>query len=143
MNHFTITLLFLSLSLGLFSCKKNRVDKIETPQGFIENDWNTVLLHAKNNNRNVFILFYATWCEHCENFKKNTLNDPEVESYMNAHFAAGTLDAERDKGLELFTQYSFPGYPTLAVFDQDGNLLTSKNAVLTPQEFLEWINPYE
>jgi len=139
-NYFLIILVAL---LALSSCRKDKVGEIDLPKGFIENDWDATLLAAQENDRNVFVHFYASWCVKCADLKENTLNDVTVEDYLYDNFVSASLDKEEGRGLELFEEHDLMAMPALCVFDKDGSLITVHYGKLDPAPFIEWIQEFE
>ena len=116
--------LFLVLTSLLFafpSCNKNKVTKIPLPDGAIENDWNKAISAAQDNDRPIFVHFYADWCRLCADFKEEVLNEPEVEAYMLANFVNATLDSEKEPGKAIYESFGLSGHPNLVVTDKNGN----------------------
>jgi len=136
-------LLFALVSVLLTSCTKERVTKVDLPEGYFENDWPSVLNSAQEHDKNIFVHLYANWCIHCAEFKADVLNEAEVETYMFDHFIGAEMDAEMGKGIELVADHNLSGHPHMAVFDKDENLLSSHLGKMTKAEFLGWIADYE
>lgn len=59
---------------------------------------------ATSERRPIFGLFYADWCEYCEETFQTTLQDPVISQYLNTHFVCFKLNVES---------------PDQIVFDQD------------------------
>lgn len=88
---------------------------------------------AGRENKNVFVMFTASWCGWCHRMK-NSMNDEEVKAYFDASFVPlyFVVDESAEKkqletpGAEAFrAQYGGhnQGIPFWLVFDKDGNLL--------------------
>jgi thioredoxin 1 len=138
-----ITFVLLSTLLGLSACNKNKVTKIPLPDGFIENDWNKAISTAQDNDRPIFVHFYADWCSLCADFKEEVLNDTEVEAYMLANFIGASLDSEKEPGLAIYNSFNLGGHPNLVVTDKDGNKIGEHLGKMNKVQFLEWIKTYE
>lgn len=143
MKYFAIILLAALCFTSFTSCNKEKVSKVPLPDGYYEDDWNTPLSAAQDYDRNIFVQFYADWCTHCATFKKDVLNDPEVESYMKANFVPVLLDDEKSVGKDLLNKIGLSGHPLSVMFDKDGNKIGSHLGKMNKSEFLEWIKPYE
>ncbi len=138
---FSFSVLLFFVAITFISCKKNLVTKVNTPVGFFENDWTGAMSKATELDRKVFVQFYADWCEHCESFKKNTLNDAATETYLKENFIVVLMDMEKGVGKEKYELHKFEGIPVLAVFDKSDALKGSKNGNLAPVDFKTWIDP--
>lgn len=88
---------------------------------------------AGKENKNVFVMFTASWCGWCHRMK-NSMSDGEVKSYFDASFIPlyFVVDESADKkNLETPGAQDFrtrfggnnQGIPFWLVFDKDGNLL--------------------
>merc|ERR1712023_338324 len=82
-----------------------------------------------NGERPALVMFYATWCPHCKNFK------PEYEKLANAvgqDYLIGRVDGETYS--DLADDYQISGYPTLKLIRQDKQQGTSKSAAAEEYE---------
>lgn len=94
---------------------------------FIEDDWNTALLQAKEQNKLVFLDIYATWCGPCKMLKQYTFADTSVGNFFNNNFVNISVDGEKGVGPQLAQKFSIEGYPSLIITDATGKpvLLTA------------------
>jgi|GEM_PF-1295973 len=143
MKYLAILLLAMLSITSFTSCNKDKVSKVPSPDGYYEDEWDTPLAVAQDYDRNIFVQFYADWCTHCATFKKDVLNDTEVESYMKDTFVPVLMDEEKSVGSDLLAQHGLSGHPLSVIFDKDGNKIVSHKGKMTKTEFLEWIKPYE
>lgn len=63
------------------------------------------------------VMFYASWCGHCKNFK------PEFEKAakkIGMQVSFGAVDGDSEKS--LLARYSVQGFPTIKVFSQGGKV---------------------
>lgn len=141
MNKFFLPLLVSSLLI--ISCAKTKVSKIPLPDGFIENDWSTAVSVAKDNDRKIFVQFYADWCSLCATFKDEVLNDPEVKTYLNEHFINVLMDTEKGEGPILFSKYQLSGHPQSAMIGHDELLIGNHAGKMDKTQFLAWVKQYE
>jgi thioredoxin-related protein len=88
---------------------------------------------AAKENKNVFIIFHASWCGWCHKMDKS-MNDPGCKNFFEENFVIRHLvvDESTDKknlenpgAIELRTKYygDGQGIPYWLVFDKDGKLL--------------------
>ncbi|MEO6610899.1 MAG: thioredoxin family protein [Chitinophagaceae bacterium] len=89
---------------------------------------------AARENKNVFIMFHASWCGWCHKMD-NSMNDPRCKKFFDDNYVIRHLvvDESKDKlylenpgAKELRTKYfgDGQGIPFWLVFDQNGNLLS-------------------
>jgi thioredoxin-related protein len=91
---------------------------------------------AKDNDKYLFVDVYATWCGPCKLLKRNTFSDEEVGAYFNENFVSKMVDGERGEGLALVKKHPIPGYPTMFIFDAEGNLKGKVVGYQTPDQLL-------
>lgn len=90
---------------------------------------------AKAENKKIFVDFYTQWCGPCKMLAKQVFPLPEVGDYLNANFVCLKLDAEAE-GLELAKKVHVAAYPTLMVFDADGNVIGKFEGSRSPEDFI-------
>ena len=119
-NQITIVKAFLVFTYLLFSLEESlgQSEGIKFHQG----SWDEVLQEAENQNKFIFVDFYADWCGPCIWMQKNVFPDPELSEYYNSNFVNFQVDAEREEA-ELVNKMQIEAFPTLAFFDSDGNVL--------------------
>ena len=112
----------------------------------------------KKSPKKIIMDVYTNWCGPCKMLDKNTFHNPDVVKYINQYYYAVKFNAEgneeityngktytnpdykealanRRNGIHQFTYYlRVNSYPTVAYFDEKGNLLTSIIGYKTPQQ---------
>ena len=81
-----------------------------------EHDFNKALQKAKNQNKEVMMMYSATWCPECDYMKEVVFKDKEVSQYIQKHFIVLSLDVQKDKLLDGF---NFVGIPTFIFIDKN------------------------
>ncbi len=81
------------------------------------------LLAAKKTDKNIFLYFHAQWCTYCTQLKVRTFSDKKVQSYLNEHFVAIAVDA--DKNQNIARQYQVMGLPTMWFLKPDGSKISN------------------
>lgn len=76
---------------------------------------------AKAENKMIFVDFYTQWCGPCKMLAKKVFPTKEVGDFLNSSYICLKLDAEAE-GQTLAKAINVTAYPTLAVFDSEGNL---------------------
>lgn len=90
---------------------------------------------AKAEGKLIFVDFYTKWCGPCKRMAANVFPKKEIGHYLNPNFVCLKLDAEAE-GAELAKSVEVKAYPTLMVFDADGNSLGSFAGMKDGQEFI-------
>lgn len=102
------------------------------------------LEQAKEENKNLFILITApTWCGPCKWMEANTFKDEEVISFINREFipvrVVDTVNGKRNPDLKLF---DFSGFPTVFVFNREGEPLTSSVGAVDAETLIKRTEGY-
>ncbi len=125
-----IALIFLA-----FSCKTKKViaplEDYPKGQVFFEKSdlLSTVLDKAAEEDKLVFIDFYADWCLPCKMMDEDVFSDQTTADYLNDNFVNYKIDAEKGNGPDLAQLYNIQAYPTLLFLDTKGRVLVSKMGV--------------
>ncbi len=90
---------------------------------------------AKAEGKLIFVDFYTQWCGPCKRMAANVFPKKEIGDYLNPNFVCLKLDAEAE-GAELAKAVEVKAYPTLMVFDADGNKLGSFAGMKDGKEFI-------
>jgi thiol-disulfide isomerase/thioredoxin len=101
------------------------------------------LLEAQNTDKNVFVMFKASWCGLCKKLKRN-INSPELEPLFRNNYVFADLvvfESKKNKHLEndgasdLLNQYkgSDSGIPFWVILDKSGKLLANSKLDNTTQ----------
>jgi thioredoxin-related protein len=93
-------------------------------------------LRALEGGRMLFVDVYATWCGPCKMMDREVYTDPVVAEYMNSHFVNARMDGETDYGRQYATEQQLEGYPTMYIFDPDGNRINKLVGYIPAVEFL-------
>jgi len=99
--------------------------------------WQQVQAKAKAKNKLIFVDFYATWCGPCKYLEKEVFTQAEVGQYFNANFINLRIDAEKEEQI-LVNFVDIEAYPTLIVFDKNGNIIKKVVGALDASELIEF-----
>ena len=64
---------------------------------------------AKNNNKAVFLHFYATWCGYCAKMEKDSFQDNSIAEYLNDNFISIRVDVDKEQNIaEKYNVFALP-----------------------------------
>ena len=89
-----------------------------------EHDFNTALQKAKNQNKEVMMMYSAPWCPECNYMKEVVFKNKEVLAYLQKHFVVLSLDVQKDT---LPDGFNFPGIPAFFFLDKNAK---EKNKII-------------
>jgi uncharacterized protein YyaL (SSP411 family) len=87
---------------------------------------------AREEDKPVMLFLSAFWCRYCQRMDEGALSDRENMALLNAYFSA--LRVENATRPDIDARYNLNGWPTIAFFTPDGELLAAAN-FLPPEEF--------
>ncbi len=94
-----------------------------------ENVWMTddkaAFKKASQENKPLFVDFYADWCLPCLEMEKNAFSKPEVQTYLTQNFIPLKINCteETPQCNQMVDRYKVIGWPTMIILDSKGNLL--------------------
>lgn len=98
---------------------------------------------ADQNDRIVFALFTADWCEPCAKFKRGALADSRIVDWVKAHAQPVYVDMTKaDAGdadaAGLKSRYEINAYPSLLLMKK-GKEIARLEEVLSARDLLKWL----
>jgi tetratricopeptide (TPR) repeat protein len=106
-----------------------------------DQSYDQILARAKQENKYVFIDFFATWCGPCKRMDEKTFTDAKVQDLLNSMIAAD-WDAEKDPHVDVAKKYKVSAYPTMIVIGPDGKEVDRHLGYLDAAEFITTIDGY-
>ena len=108
------------------------------------NDFATGLELAESEGKPMLVDFYAVWCGPCKTMDQVTFRDPAVVAGLQDVIpvridAEGTEPVRGLVGEELAMKYNVVTYPTLALIDDQGKLISRSRGAMPPAKFLAWL----
>lgn len=101
------------------------------------NDFDEALAKAKQEEKLVFVDFYATWCGPCKQMAEKIFTDEEVGKYMNEHFVCMQIDVEKvGWQKETAEKFSVTVLPTLIFFKGDASVVSRLAGARDNADFL-------
>ena len=104
---------------------------------FFKGTFSEALAQAKQENKIVFVDFYAVWCVPCKKMAKTVFTQEEVGKYFNEHFISLQLDAEKGENVDIAKNYKVAAYPTVAFIAPDGKALSVNTGAMDKDELME------
>lgn len=96
-----------------------------------------VLKNARETRKPILVFVSAKWCHYCTKMKRETWNDPQVESVINNNFETLVLDGDRDNA--IVSKLGVRGFPATLVYTADGEFVQQKGGYMPPQKTLAWL----
>lgn len=131
MKKFLLVLLLVLNAAAVFSQQQTL---------FTDKNYNESLALSKAEKKPLVILFYATWCPHCNVMKREVFTDSTVTAFYRKNFIRMEVDATSTYGQELRTKFQnkfkVGSFPTFAFLDANEDLLYCTSGELTKEMFL-------
>jgi thioredoxin-related protein len=106
---------------------------------FNEAGYEAVIKQAKAENKPVFYMFYASWCQHCHKMRSEVFPDPEISAFLQKNFLVAAQEVDQSGGKKLMRKYNITSFPSYVVIDNDGKLLYGFGGELLKDDFLKEI----
>jgi len=108
---------------------------------FVDKNYDQSLALAKSENKPLVVLFYATWCPHCNKMKKEVFTESSVVDFFLKNFVCMSVDSESDYGKGLKTKFQnkfrVNSFPTFVFLDGNETLLYCNSGEFDKAKFLE------
>lgn len=91
---------------------------------------------AKEQEKYIFIDFYADWCGPCKMMEKFVFTEPKVAEYMNKNYIALRVDVESQEA-DLIRQLKIEALPTMMFYAPSGKTLHRQEGTLDLENFLK------
>lgn len=72
---------------------------------------------SREENKPVFVYFWAVWCQYCEKFETQTLTDPRIRQMLEEDFVMVAIDLDEDRTVPARYGVSYPPHELFV----DGN----------------------
>jgi thiol:disulfide interchange protein len=99
------------------------------------NEYTPGLAQAKNQEKNVFLYFYAQWCTYCTKLKQTTFMDKKVQAYLDDNFVSISVDTDQNQALSQTWQVT--GLPTMWFLTPEGERISSLPGYVDGSQFLK------
>lgn len=89
-------------------------------------EWeNDAFQKAREQDKPVMLFLSAFWCRYCQRMDEGAFSERENMALLNAHFVA--LRVENATRPDIDARYNLNGWPTIAFFTPEGELLAAVN----------------
>ncbi|MEA9412541.1 thioredoxin family protein [Flavobacterium sp. PL02] len=108
---------------------------------FVHDDitYKDALVKAKQENKPVFIMLYATWCPHCNAMKNSTFQDAMVMAFLKDNYICVWKDIDKEEGLALKTKFDTKSLPSFLIVDANETVLYNLKGEIKTADFLNEI----
>ena len=89
---------------------------------------------AKNNNKAIFLHFYAKWCGYCAKMEKESFQDDSIAEYLNENFISIRVDVDKEQNIA--EKYGVFALPTTYFFSSSGEKLGSVPGYLSKDRLM-------
>ncbi|MBI2671572.1 thioredoxin domain-containing protein [Candidatus Woesearchaeota archaeon] len=91
---------------------------------------------AKKENKPILLDISAVWCYWCHRLDEDTYDNEEVIKFINNNFIPIRVDT--DKRPDINTRYNLGGWPTTAILDIEGEIISGA-MYLSPYQMLSFL----
>ncbi|MCC9074336.1 thioredoxin family protein [Flavobacterium sp. F-65] len=108
---------------------------------FVHDDisYKDALVKAKQENKPVFVMLFATWCPHCNVMKNSTFQDATVMTFLESNYVCVWKDIDKPEGLALKTKFDTKSLPSFIIVDSNETILYNLKGEIKAAEFLNEI----
>lgn len=103
------------LLLGLALCATPAAGQIN----FFGGTYEEALKKAREEKKDLFVDFYAVWCEPCKMMVKEVFTEPGLSAYFNERFVCLQLDVEADANKKVAARFKVEALPTLVFISRN------------------------
>lgn len=103
---------------------------------FTQEAWEEVKTRAAKEGKGIFVDIYTSWCLPCRKMSATVFTNKDVADYINAHYVAVKLDAEKEKDHAFFRLFTPPAYPSFYWLNGKGELLDTHTGYMPADTFL-------
>lgn len=86
-------------------------------------------------NKKVFLVFNAEWCQYCVQMEKETFQNPAVIAYVNRNFVPISVNSDREK--KIVDEYNVRGLPNTWFISEEGQRIGNRPGYIPVDEMLK------
>ena len=91
---------------------------------------------AKAKKKKVLLFFTADWCRYCQEMKKTTLKNEDVQAAIK-RYVYYVVDTDYER--ELATKYSVSGIPAFRIVTDSEEVKKKASGYMSVKTFLKWL----
>ena len=96
--------------------------------------YNQGLALAKQEEKKIFVHFYADWCAYCKKMENETLKNSAVIDYLNQNFIPVRVNSDKDR--DLARNYYIRGLPSTWFVSETGEKISSLPGYISAEMLL-------
>ena len=85
-------------------------------------DYQESMALSRQENKKLFLHFYADWCGYCDKMNKETFTDSAVINYLNRNFVSTRVNS--DKNVNAAAEYAVRGVPDTWFVTENGEKIS-------------------
>ena len=98
---------------------------------------------ARQQNKEIFIDFWATWCKPCLEMEHETFTDKEVGRAINEKYIPLKLDVDYFENMDIKESYNVGVMPTILIINSDGEVQRRLLGKKSPESLMQELDlPY-
>lgn len=86
---------------------------------------------SRQENKNIYINFYADWCSYCKQMDRSTFSESYVSTYLNKYFIP--IKVNVDKEPRIAKKYRVQPIPENWFLQQGGNKIANRPGYIPPE----------
>ena len=114
---------------------------LENKEGiqFQDLTFDEALKRASKEGKMVFMDCYTIWCGPCKMMNEKVFTQKVVGDFFKKHFISLKVDMEKGEGIELGKRFDVRAYPTMFIFDANGNIIHRLQGARGVEDFMNEI----
>jgi thioredoxin-related protein len=89
---------------------------------------------SKEENKKVFVYFWAEWCSYCTKMAKETFMNPDVIDYLNNSFVSIKVDYDREP--KVASQFGIRGLPVSFFMTETGDQIGNRPGYISAKDLV-------
>lgn len=95
-------------------------------------NFDSAISEAQNTNKQIFVVFSASWCPACQQLESETLVDEKVIPKLSQDYVPVKIDV--DTNPELSSKYGVYSIPTLIIMNSNGDEIKRMEGYQSPDQ---------
>ncbi len=133
---------WMAFSLLVFALLPSVMYGLEPNRAFQSEDLQEAKKKAVEEQKLLFVSFYADWCAPCKWMDQTTFREKEVLTVLDSQYVAVRINIDNVSGKELSQLYDIRYLPTMLIFDASGELLERVEETLSPRKLLSLLHQF-